>query len=356
MRFPAQSTSIANIDPWINLDGRLNAPSGPAQYPALLNNYHPGGTANARYFLGAGGGYQPPWHVAGVDYAVGPRAAPSLDPAVSPPAGCTYSATGASNGTPQIRVIADNVTISGYDLTLHGGVSISCPLNSGLAIKDNKIGGANLPGLSTGPIDFRGTGLTIAYNIVDGGSIGGAENQACLIFINPPSNSGSVVFQYNWFKNYCQQVVEFLQSVTLDYRFNVIDDTTEETGGHQNWLQWGGGTASSPVVAFNTSRQVTLGGAEGFQFYFNNTGTMASPSLTNNTLIALKNGGTNTMSNMVHGSGLGTGTTTLTGNPVNSTNYFDRSGATAAYYPGSFGGWASSGNLDMNTGATIIPA
>jgi hypothetical protein len=66
-------------DPWINLDGRLNAPSGSAQYPNLFSGpFSPNGgpqtsvgpfsviqSTNSPY------AYRPPWHAAGVDYAVG---------------------------------------------------------------------------------------------------------------------------------------------------------------------------------------------------------------------------------------------------------------------------------------------
>ena len=52
-------------------------------------------------------------------------------------------------------------------------------------------------------------------------------------------------------------------------------------------------------------------------------------------------------------------TAVISGTGQNKKNYFDRSGAYGAYYPGSFTqalGWSSSGNIDMNTGAIITPA
>jgi hypothetical protein len=134
---------------------------------------------------------------------------------------------------------------------------------------------------------------------------------------------------------------------------------------HMNYLQFGGGGTATLTVRFNTGYQTSLRGAEGFQIY-NNTmpATLLNPNVSNNTLIAKLNGGRNTMSYMVHGNchGLGncsTTTTQISGSAINTSNYFDASGAYGAYYPGTFiipgASWTSSGNIDMNTGKTITP-
>lgn len=73
------SVSLPATDPWINLDGRLNAKAGNAQFPTLLDTYHPAGIPDGRYhwpstqaFKGSTNNLQqPPWRVAGVDYPVG---------------------------------------------------------------------------------------------------------------------------------------------------------------------------------------------------------------------------------------------------------------------------------------------
>jgi hypothetical protein len=52
-------------------DGSAAAAGGPAQFPTILNVY--GGTNARNKDLIAGKQYQPPWNVAGVDYAVGPK-------------------------------------------------------------------------------------------------------------------------------------------------------------------------------------------------------------------------------------------------------------------------------------------
>jgi len=52
-------------------DGSAAAAGGPAQFPTILNVY--GGTNARNRGLIGGKQYQPPWNVAGVDYAVGPK-------------------------------------------------------------------------------------------------------------------------------------------------------------------------------------------------------------------------------------------------------------------------------------------
>ena len=325
-------------------DGASGAPAGTPQYPTLLSGYTK----------------RPPWNVAGVDYAVGYPAGQSLiDISISQPAGTSFS-----NGV--LTVNADNVTIDGYDFSLYNsgaGVRISCPSHNNLTVVRCRLGGTSYPSIGTGIIDFRGNGLAVKYCVIDGGDTTGAAGAQCVIFCDPASDSGIVVVQYNWIKNYGSQIIEFEKSATLDYRFNLIDDTIVPSGAHQNYLQWGSGTANSPVYAFNTTRQLTgHGGAEGPQFYFNTSGTMLSPTCSNNTFLApgTHSGGTGTtMSNIVHGSA-GNAGTTLTGTALAQDNYFDPSGAnfiaatgSGAWYPSSMTGWIGSGNVNMVDGTSL---
>jgi hypothetical protein len=119
------------IDPWILIDGRLNAPSGNPQFPTLLNTYHPAGPADGRYlwpstvsFNGSTGNLQqPPWHVAGIDYPVGPNIprASMKDPATITDPGVDMS--GAASKA--ITITGANVTLDGYDLSLATGWNIN---------------------------------------------------------------------------------------------------------------------------------------------------------------------------------------------------------------------------------------
>ena len=179
----------------------------------------------------------------------------------------------------------------------------------------------------------------------------------------------NAVVQYNWFNLSPQQVLDTGMSAggstVIDYRYNLLDDVIVFPGAHMNYLQFGGsGTAGPITVEFNTSRQASVGGAEGFQFYSNNPpATLVNPTFSHNTMIALPSGAANTMSYMVHGnchsgSDCSTTATTISGSAVNASNYFDASGAYGAYYGGTMTasmGWTSSGNIDMTSGATIVP-
>src|SRR6267378_7025511 len=85
-------------------DGSANAPIGPAQHPNLLDGY----------------AVRPTWEVAGVDYAVGPTSTPLKDPATISMAGVSINSS-----TRTISISGDNVTLNGYDFSLHGGYQIA---------------------------------------------------------------------------------------------------------------------------------------------------------------------------------------------------------------------------------------
>ena len=98
-------------DPWINLDGRLNAPSGSPQFASLLSPY-PTATAPNPRTRWPNNGSQPPWRVAGVDYPAGINSGTSL---VVPTSGNVPS--GVSVGSNSISINTDNVVFNGFDCT-----------------------------------------------------------------------------------------------------------------------------------------------------------------------------------------------------------------------------------------------
>lgn len=309
-------------------DGCAAAKVALPQYPNQLKTYS----------------FRPAWNVAGVDYGVGPADTQVFtDITVSRPACTSYN-----SGTHTLSITANNCTINGYDFRGGGGVSLSGGSFTGAIITNNIFGGPNYQALGTAPIDLRAGPATISYNIIDGGSIGGAENQAALIYIG--GGAGTLItVTYNWFKNPANQIFDPSVGVSIAYSFNLIDNFARiETSGHQNYLQWISGTVNAVTVSYNFSRQTAVASGEGYQIYFNVSGTFASPIVTNNTLVVT---GTNSMSYMMHGGTVTTGT--------NTNNYFDLTGAQGgAYYPSTMTpaqGWTSSGNTNMITGATIVP-
>ena len=88
-------------------DGSAKAPVGNPQLPNLLSGYS----------------VRPAWQVAGVDYAVGvPTNMTLKDPTVAAnlPAGVSINST-----NHVIDITANNVTLNGYDFSLHGGWGIN---------------------------------------------------------------------------------------------------------------------------------------------------------------------------------------------------------------------------------------
>src|ERR1700676_2131275 len=113
------------------IDGSENAPAGTAQYPTLLNGYGSGGIRSKS------NGSQPPWNVAGVDYACGIPSGTSLsDPNGLSISGVTVNKCVANGGATSnsignyLAVTGNNVVISGYDFSLHGGWQIDVTGNN----------------------------------------------------------------------------------------------------------------------------------------------------------------------------------------------------------------------------------
>jgi hypothetical protein len=319
-------------------DGCPGSPAGTPQYPHLLDGY----------------AVRPPWNVAGVDYYVGTPAGTKLtdwqaitDPAISI-SGPTLRCGGANA----------SVTLNAIDFSLHGGSAIYIPSGgcSSVTITNANFGcNASNP---TGPSftfmnNESGAVVTVKNTTIDITNCGG---------IGSPVFSTNT-FQYNWYRNTGAagsasngQVLQGPSAGTLDYRFNYIDDMHLCTtcGIHQNYLQWGAMTAVDVTMQFNTSTQYSPGGAEGPQFYPNNSGTFDTIDFSSNTMISKMSGGSVTMSYMVHGSNAGN----VTGAAKNDDNYFDGSGAYGMYYPATVTaavGWTSSGNMNMVTGAGVTP-
>lgn len=319
-------------------DGFAGAPTASIQYQNLLNNYV----------------LKPGWCVAGVNYAVGYPASTVLTDWQS------ISGTGitVNVGTATVTYGSTSTcSVSGVDFSLHNGAILTFDgcANPSVVSSNFNCGSGCIANASAGVVNvLAGTtgNINISNNVIDGGSQN-SGNEAALVFISVNSTS-IITFQYNWLKNFSQQVVEFVGGgsavYTISYKFNVISNGAFGAGAHLNYSQFSNGIIDA-TVKYNTSTQSPqISSGEGYQFYFNGTGTMHSPTVTNNVLIATAGA---SMSYMIHGSGIGTGTTTLTGTPVLNNNYFDPTGAFGPFYSGSFSGWTLSNNWNMVTGGAI---
>jgi hypothetical protein len=331
-------------------DGCASAPAGSAQYPDLLSKY---------------GGKRPYWDVAGADYHVGIPAGTVLtdwhninNPDVT---------VNTSTGMIRCTGAGASVTLDKIDFSLHGGSFI---YNGGGGCASVTITNSNFAcpatALSFTMVQDQGNAtFTVKNNNFNGAncyaSNGPGGGFQAFLFLN------NAVVQYNWFIHSSEQVLSIsTPAASLDYRYNLLDDIEISPGAHMNYLQWGGaGSGGTPIVEFNTGYQTSCGGAEGFQFYNNNTpASITNPVVSNNTLIAVPpnpagscaspNNGV-VMSYMIHGTAGSQFPTTINGTGTNTNNFFDTSGAYGAYYSGTMTGWTSSGNTDMNTGNTITP-
>lgn len=155
---------LAPVDPWSTLDGRLNAPGGAPQLPALLNGYPTAAPPNQRVRYPSVG-TQPPWMVAGVDYRVGiPQGTTLID-------WQTIDSSSGSNPIPGVSVsghnigVADGTTIDGVDFSLHDGAFLNASGVNGLAVRRSKFGwGLNfMPSSSPGSTMFNISGSSIIF-------------------------------------------------------------------------------------------------------------------------------------------------------------------------------------------------
>jgi large repetitive protein len=336
-------------------DGCAGAPSGTPQVAGLLTTY---------------GVNRPPWNVAGVDYAVGITPGTTL---------VSWQTLGAAQGIQlngnQIRCAAVNsvVNLNGIDFTAAGGAVFYNSPNwcASVTITNSKFG-------SPDGVSACANGSTSSYYVIqneaniplvlknDSFAMGACLfGQASLV-----DTAGSLVFEYNYIDHFQAQVIQAgTTTAPVTYEFNLIEDCCYNTyGGHMNFQEFGGEANANPdLVQFNTVYMLASspGAGEVFQFYGNSPGgTMASPSVTNNTIVTQDPGQCQSnetgcaVSYALHGSDQveGGGNTALSGTPLIENNYFDPSGMYGPFYGSSFTGWTASGNINMKTGAAVTPS
>lgn len=354
----AGTSAGVSISITVYADGFAGAPEATIQHATLLNTYGPGGT-NSRI---KGNGYQPPFNVPGVDYAVGYASAPVTDWQSLSGTGITVN-----TGTGTVTYGATSAcSVNAVDFSLHNGAVLIFSGCANPTVTNSKFGCSGAPcttNISIGLIDTlsncSGT-LTVTNAVIDGGGAAPGSGEATLV--SAGSAVSGVVLKYNWFKNYGQQVIEINQLVTtLTYTFNVMENGAQVAGSHLNWLQQQGG-ATAANVNFNLGyQQVQVSAGEGFQWYNGTSGKGAftNPSNSYNTVVT---SGANAMSSVFHGnchvaSDCASTQSTITGTGTSNNNYLDLSGAIDAYYPSTgsnmWANWTLSNNTNMVTGAAI---
>jgi hypothetical protein len=317
-------------------DGSAGATPGAPQLPGLLRPY----------------AARPPWKVAGVDYRVGLAADARLNDPL------TISADGVAIDMTNhlIRVTASNVTLRGYDFSLHGGYGVYIePGVSDTVIEQSKFTvGVN----QVVPIAAEaGAGsLSVLGSTIDGGAAQGhAASDKVWTLINF-NGSGRFVAEHNVLADAAADAIDFSNGeISPTIRYNLVEDLGHAPGAHPDFVQFIGNTASDSVIAFNTVYQPQGSGAvdgmEGIQvvaYQGAHPARITSTLVARNTIIAP--GPERTMScSIAIMEGVGN---VLDGVRVED-NRLDFRGAYYPFYPPSGSHVVFSGNTDMVTGQPV---
>jgi hypothetical protein len=281
-------------------DGFANAPICSPQFTSLLDEYHADGETNGR---SPSNGYQPPWHVAGVDYCVGyPVGTRLKDPeTIATDSSAPYYRDEANHF---IIINADNAVLDGWNFALEGGWSVRALNANNPTIKNSYFQvGANgnvpifLMGWANG---YTGNGATIINNVVDGSSIniGGLGNVMV-------SRGGNIVIQYNLIENAGADLINAGAdtvasgiATNYDIKYNVLYNAGQADGQggsslHPDWFQtYASGNYSSVNIDYNTIVQTQFpyagGGSQGFTLDGNTNAPLATfggGTASNNTII-----------------------------------------------------------------------
>lgn len=289
---------------------------------------------------------RPAWKVAGVDYAVGVPVRRKL----SDWHGLDLPNVGIDG--PFVKITSGDVVLDGIDFSAGSGAQLYITGADSVTIRNCRFGGKHLKTITTGIIDTSSARMVVRNCTFDAE---GAGSAACVLFMRRPVQAS---VNYCHIYNFPCRVIQLIAGGTLDYRFNLVGQGAMQTGAHMNYLEFGSGEAR-PIVAFNTTAQTALArsSGEGFQFYFNEGGTLHDPLCMHNTMIARGGGSKVVMSYLIHGSGYRPGIpTALLGRAVVQGNFLDISSAYGAFYSGSFSGWEFRDNTNMVTRQILPPA
>lgn len=328
-------------------DGCSGALAGSPQYPTLLATY---------------GVNRSPWNVAGVNYAVGAPGGTFFDPSTaSLPAGCSYSSS-------IVSCSGSNITVMGYDFSLHGGIKLSVTGGSaGLTVTRNKF--ALAPNCSDPVVNLSVTGVTgITYNTFDGGGgTCGTLSFGSMINASQTATGSILTVEYNYFLNTPQDAVDMrgpasgTSQVITKYNLYYL----EGWQGHPDGFQTCGGNFNNLQISYNTYYSTTAPGQQGTQPFHVEaqcTSAISNATVSFNTMATpgTCNGGANypvgCAVNFDIACKQDTGSNTNTGF-ASYGNYIDWTGAIAAEsngYACPSTTWGSPNpNIDMSTGGTL---
>lgn len=259
-------------------DGLEYAPNGSPQFPTILNSY--GGTGSRQKGLISGKQYQPPWNVAGVDYAVGPNSRTSFADGTNPanlPSGVSIS-----NGQVTVATgTSDIITVDSLDFTGltggGGGSSIVYQVTgTGTAIVTNcKF--LVPPYFSTGNQFFIrcSSASTVVFKYCDVDGNGASVNTSWNTPLFQMTGACNQTIEYNYIHNISYDgiypsggLTDTLTSCVV--RYNVFAYVNYASAAHFDSIQFFG-QGTGLVVQFNTMYQpivdqngVTLGPVNSF--------------------------------------------------------------------------------------------
>ena len=329
-------------------DGSANAPAGAPQLPNLLN----------------GEAARPAWKVAGVDYAVGVPTNVSLeDPTVAAnlPAGVSIDTT-----NHVIDITANNVTLNGFDFSLHGGWGISIqPGVTGTTIEN-----CNFSMLANQPVAIDAQSTSVGSLTVLNCTFNG--NNENIPSVQPPpagtgigaaiiyNGSGAFTAKYNYIYDMPADGIDFNGgTVTPTIEYNVFKNLGMTPGAHPDPVQFNTDTVNNAMIAFNTiySAQAGENANEGLAIESQGGSTITNTTIENNVIVAT--GPTMTQSLNI---GIFQDPGNVLSGLVVKDNYLD---PTATYTTTGFGDSGSpptgsnltfTGNVNMLTGAVTQPS
>lgn len=359
-----------NIDPWINLDGRLNAPFGSPQYPNQLNGYPSGSPPGARIRWPDLTGVQPQWKCAGIDYAVGidrssyPTNANLKDPA---PGGVLAAALTAQGGSLSSGLItfsgssANNAIVDGWDFSLHNNsVFINSCNNFTIQNSNWKITSS----LTCIKLAAAATNITIQKNIIDANTFSNGTEGTI------ETNSPSLTIQYNWIKNGASEDIRIgctSASFTTTVQYNIIENSGLGAPAlHGDWVQIlsaPGDNLTNCTFNFNLFQQSlpdSVAATQGISFNGNVNGNFISENVLNNVMLANPTDGGASGKNV--NTFVNSDKSWLNGTLTVNSNYFDTTGLTPplsnwlTFVSGSgpfVGLLVKSGNINMLDGSSL---
>ncbi len=223
-------------DQFIQLDGRLNAPTGTANYPTYFTSLNGISPYPVR----------PPWKVAGVDYRVGINTGVSfLNPNTISSSIATVSGPLGTNDNTNTLNLQQDATFDSYDFTLSGGYSIN---TNGFNLTVTNSKGSKTFVWAQGASVAKT--VTVSYCEIDGGGINGGQVFGTLFQMQ---NFYTTVLTYNWLKNAFADTWNSTANGDITAKYNLIDGYGFGVGSHPDAFQWSGdGTANNILIRFNT--------------------------------------------------------------------------------------------------------